>query len=94
MDPGAAVIWGALLLLFLIIVGVSMYQNRHQERRRTFSGGPGAGSLGSIYDLLNQDKRNAIELIVEDRAAERDEEHADDIPRDETHRDPDTRGPR
>ena len=53
---------------------------------------PGAGAYGSIYDLLNQDKRNAIELIVEEKAAERDEEHADDTVDDDTpHADPDTR---
>ena len=95
MDSGAIVMWGAVLVIGLIVVGVSMYQNRHPERHRGFSGGPGPGAFGSIYDLLNQDKRNAIELIVEDRAAERDEEHADDTVDDETSpRDPDTRGSR
>jgi hypothetical protein len=28
--------------------------------------------------MLNEEKRNAIEMIVEDKAAERDPEHADD----------------
>jgi hypothetical protein len=95
MDSGAGIVWGALVLIFLIIVGVSTYQNRHGRRRRTFSG-PGPAALGSIYDLLNQDKRNAIELIVEDRAAERDEEHADDTLDDaDTHlTDSDPRRPR
>jgi hypothetical protein len=74
---GAAVIWGAVVLIFLIIVGVSMHQNRHKGRYRRFSG-PGPAAMGSIYDLLNQDKRNAIELIVEEKAEARDPEHADD----------------
>lgn len=43
----------------------------------TGHGGPGPGASGAVYDLLNQDKRNAIELIVEDRAAARDPEDAD-----------------
>ena len=92
MDSGAAVVWGALLLLFLIVVGISMYQNRRTGRRRPFSGGPGPAALGSIYDLLNQDKRNAIELIVEEKAEARDPEHADDtVDDDAPHRNPDTR---
>jgi hypothetical protein len=32
-----------------------------------------------VYELLNDDKRNAIEVIVEEKAGERDPEHADDI---------------
>jgi hypothetical protein len=76
MDP-AAVVWGALLAIFLIIVAVSAYQNGHPGRARRFSG-PDPASMGSIYDLLNQDKRNAIELIVEEKAEATDPEHADD----------------
>jgi hypothetical protein len=38
--------------------------------------GPGAGAVGTVYDLLNEDKRKAIELIVEQRAEERDPERA------------------
>ena len=91
MDSGAAVAWGALLLLFLIVAGISMYQNRRTGRRRPFSG-PGPAALGSIYDLLNQDKRNAIELIVEEKAEARDPEHADDtVDDDAPHQNPDTR---
>ena len=76
MDP-AAVVWGALLVIFVIIVGVSTYQNRYAPRSRR-SSGPGPAAMGSIYDLLNQDKRNAIELIVEEKAEATDPEHADD----------------
>ena len=76
MDP-AAVVWGALLVIFLVIVLVSTYQDRHAPRSRRFSG-PGPAAMGSIYDLLNQDKRNAIELIVEEKAEATDPEHADD----------------
>jgi hypothetical protein len=36
--------------------------------------GPGAGAVGAVYDLLNEDKRRAIELIVEHRAEEVDPE--------------------
>jgi len=33
--------------------------------------------VGSMYDLLNEDKRKAVEIIVEQRAAARDPEHKD-----------------
>ncbi len=38
----------------------------------------GSAATGTVYDMLNEEKRNAVEMIVEDKAAERDEEHADD----------------
>jgi hypothetical protein len=47
---------------------------------RRFSGGPGAGATGAVYDLLNEDKRKAIEIILEERAEYRDPETADDQP--------------
>ena len=41
----------------------------------------GAGAAGTVYELLNEDKRKAIEIIVEERAEERDSETADgDLP--------------
>jgi hypothetical protein len=90
MDP-AVIVWGVVLLLFVVAFAAMM--RKPGERAR--SSGPGAGATGAIYDLLNQDKRNAIELIVQDRAAERDEEHADDTVDDDTSpRHPDTRGSR
>jgi len=75
MDGGdvAKIVWAAVILVFVIIVGVSAFQKRHGGG--TFSVGPGA--MGSVYDLLNQDKRNAIELIVEEKAEARDPEDAD-----------------
>jgi len=77
VDP-AVIVWGVVLLLFVAAFAAMM---RKPGDRPPSSG---AGATGAIYDLLNQDKRNAIELIVENRAAERDEEHADDIPRNDT----------
>jgi hypothetical protein len=40
----------------------------------------GPGAAGSIYDWLNEDKRRAIEIIVEDRAAARDPERVEGGP--------------
>ena len=44
-------------------------------KRRDVSIGPGAA--GTVYDMLNQDKRKAIEIILEERAGYRDPEDAD-----------------
>ena len=72
MDPAQA-IW--LIVLVLIVAAVIGLGRRRGDGPRT--GGPGAGAAGAIYDLLNQDKRNAIEIIVEEKAEERDPETAD-----------------
>lgn len=68
----AKIVWALVILIFVVVVFV-------QARKRPGSRQPmpGAGAYGAIYDLLNQDKRNAIELIVEDKAAARDPEDAD-----------------
>jgi hypothetical protein len=72
-DPVAAVVWLLIVLAFVAIVSATF------RKRRVGGGGSttGAAATGAIYDLLNQDKRNAIELIVEDKAAARDPESAD-----------------
>jgi hypothetical protein len=77
VDPEYAprIVWGVVVLVFLVVLIVSVSQTRRGGR-----GGPGAGAYGAVYDLLNEDKRNAIEMIVEDKAASRDPEHADDKP--------------
>jgi hypothetical protein len=41
------------------------------------SRGPGSAAAGAVYDMLNEDKRNALETIVEQRAEARDPEDAD-----------------
>lgn len=44
---------------------------------RRNGGGVGAAAAGSIYDLLNEDKRKAVEIVVEERAGARDPEDRD-----------------
>lgn len=61
-------VWLAALV-FIAIVFVAARRGRRS--------GPGAGSVGTVYDWLNEEKRNAVELIVEDRAAARDPEDKD-----------------
>lgn len=75
--PVAAVVWVLVVLGFVVAIVTAAL-----GKRRNGGGGStiGAAATGAIYDLLNQDKRNAIELIVEDKAAARDPESADGKP--------------
>jgi hypothetical protein len=57
------------LLMLWLLVGA------WRVRRRRVSIGPAAA--GMMHDLLNQDRRAAVEIIVEERAAERDPEDRD-----------------
>ena len=38
----------------------------------------GSAAAGTIYDIVQDEKRKAIEVVVADKAAARDFEHADD----------------
>jgi hypothetical protein len=62
--PVGAIIW-------VIAIGVIAMLFWRQRRRR---GRMGAGGAGVVYDMLNEDKRNAVEIIVEERAGARDPE--------------------
>jgi hypothetical protein len=64
----ASIAWLAFFILFFAAV-ISV--------RRRRGGGPGPGTSGAVYDMLNEDKRKAIEIIVEEKAEERDPETAD-----------------
>jgi hypothetical protein len=65
---GGAVIW----VVMMTLAGFAFY--RAKTRRRHIS----SGAAGTIYDMVNEEKRNAIEVIAEDKAAERDFEHQGD----------------
>jgi len=65
----AAAVWLVVIVLLIVAVG----KTRGQRRR----GAIGTAAAGSIYDMLNEDKRNAVEVIVEERAAARDPEDKD-----------------
>jgi len=66
---------GALLVVFRLSLST---KGAKKARRRGRLGSPGPGAAGAIYEMLNEDKRRAIEIIVEEKAAARDEETADD----------------
>jgi hypothetical protein len=64
-----------LYAIFFLLVAVIGWRLRQRKGRI------GAAAVGSVYEMLNDEKRNAIEIIVEEKAAERDPEHADDMER-------------
>jgi hypothetical protein len=64
----------AALWLSVMIAVVVLWRAAKRRRRRVSS-----GTSGAIYDLLQEDKRKAIEIIVEGRAEAVDPEHADGI---------------
>jgi hypothetical protein len=63
------------------IVIIALFVMAVLKARRKRPGGrigsPGPGAAGAIYDMLNEDKRRAIEIIVEEKAEARDPETAD-----------------
>lgn len=65
---------GITAIVWLVAIVVVVVAFSRQRRRRNHIG---AGASGSIYDMLNEDKRNAIEIIVEERASARDPEDRD-----------------
>jgi hypothetical protein len=73
----SALVWPILAVMFVIIVIVSRVRKRSAGRRAGIN--VGSAASGTIYDWLNRDKRNAIEIIVEEKAEARDPETADDI---------------
>jgi len=63
----------AVVIMVLFVMAVV---KARRKRGRIF-GQPGPGAAGAIYDMLNEDKRKAIEIIVEEKAEATDPETAD-----------------
>ena len=63
-------------LIWIVVIGVVvlLFAKGGRPGRRS---GIGTAAVGSMYDMLNEDKRKAIEIIVEERAEARDPEHKD-----------------
>jgi hypothetical protein len=64
-----AVIWLVAIVLLLVA------RSRVRKGRRQLH--VGAAAAGAIYGWLNEDKRKAVEIVVEGRAEARDREDAD-----------------
>jgi hypothetical protein len=62
----------AIVWLIAIVTVIVLFSRQRRRRSRV-----GAAGSGSIYDMLNEDKRNAVEIVVEERAAARDPEDRD-----------------
>jgi hypothetical protein len=60
----------------VLIAGVVVVFARLRRRK----GRIGPGASGSIHDMINEDKRRALEIIAEERAEARDPETADGRP--------------
>jgi hypothetical protein len=75
-DFAAEAVWAVVLLAIVVVLAATVF-----SKKSSGHGGPGAGAYGAVYDLLNEDKRNAIEMIVEDKAGYRDPEDADGKPK-------------
>lgn len=73
----------AVVAAFILVIAALAIRAMTRPGNRRVSSGPGPGAAGTIYDLLNQEKRKAIEIIVEGRAEKTDPETADDIPPDD-----------
>jgi hypothetical protein len=62
----------AIVWLVTIVAVIVLFSRQRRHRSRV-----GAAAAGSLYDMLNEDKRNAVEIVVEERAAARDPEDRD-----------------
>jgi hypothetical protein len=63
-------------LIWIVIVGgvVLLFVKGGRPGRRS---GIGTAAAGSVYGMLNEDQRNAIEIVVEGRAEARNPETKD-----------------
>ena len=61
-----------LIVLALVVVIVLRPVVTRRGRSRL-----GPAAVGSVYDMLNKDKRQAVEIVVEERAEARDPEDAE-----------------
>lgn len=65
--------FGALSTIVLMVLFLAAITVRLLRRR----GRIGSGAAGTVYDMLNENKRKAVEIIEEERAEARDPETAD-----------------
>ena len=72
-----SVLIAIVALVFVVLVFVRLKGGRRGDRPRPRRRGPGAGAAGAVYELLNEDRRRALEIIVEERAEATDPEHKD-----------------
>jgi hypothetical protein len=71
MEP-TELVGASVWLLMIVLGGFAIY------RVRTRRSHIGSAAAGTIYDIVQDEKRKAIEVVVADKAAARDFEHAGD----------------
>ncbi len=71
MEP-TDVIGASIWLLMIILGGFAVY------RVRTRRSHIGSAAAGTIYDIVQDEKRKAIEIVVANKAEARDFEHGED----------------
>jgi hypothetical protein len=71
MDP-SQLIGGSIWLVMLGLGGLVLY--RLKTRRSHI----GSAAAGTVYDIIHEDKRKAIEVVVADKAAAHDFERGED----------------
>jgi hypothetical protein len=69
---GSPVVGGFVWVVVVVLCGFVYW--RMKTRRRHI----GSAGAGTVYDMISEEKRNAVEIVVEGKAAARDFEHADD----------------
>jgi len=61
--------------IWIVMIGLGGIDLYRLKTRRSHIG---SAAAGTVYDIIHEDKRKAIEVVVSDKAAARDFEHADD----------------
>jgi hypothetical protein len=64
-------------IFFVSLALLMVYAVVYKRLRR---GRVGAAAVGTVYDLLNEDRRKAVEIIVEEKAGATDPETKDGEP--------------
>ena len=84
MDPDylPCILRGSAIASIMVLLGYTACRHHKRKslpyRSRPRSCGPGA--VGAFWDLLNEDQRHTVEIIVEQRAEERRPEYPDGKP--------------
>jgi hypothetical protein len=66
---------GAMVMLLIAAVVIKRVRARRPVKKH-HGASIGPAAFGTIYELLNEDRRRAIEVVVEDKAGYRDAEDA------------------
>jgi hypothetical protein len=67
--------WLGIVAIVVYVVLMGIVISRVFTRKNRPSIGPAAA--GTFYELLNEDKRRAVQIVIEERAGARDPEDAD-----------------